>query len=81
MNWRAAASAQYKRLITKLSARIDWVCASTFEIREDEHGRRVVTDHGDILKGEGTIYEVMALSEPDTPKRPCRDEKFSSTKH
>ena len=84
MTWREEAIAQYRHMITRLSHRIEWMRPGTFNILEDDHGRQVVTNHGDILQGEKTIAnvdEIMARAEAETPKRTHPDERSALTKH
>ena len=71
MNWRLETIAQCRNMITKLSHRIDWVRPSTFNILEDDHGRQIITNHGDILQEDkplANVNEIMARAEAEMPR-------------
>ena len=66
MTWRESTIAHCKQSITKLRDRIDRMRAGTFEVRELEHGKWVVINHGFIAQDEKTIAnleEIIARAE------------------
>ena len=68
MSWREDTILHYKETITLLRHGIDRLRSNTFEVREFDHGKWVVINHGCIEQDQKTIAnleEIIARAEED----------------